>query len=301
MSTGTGNVGLGQVFMTIAVLHALDKVPEKVNTPRHYGSHRLAQRVEENNEIVEAFSIRTSEDWTGMPFKLAANTLRFWNYAFERPLAFCASVAEQFLRGDMESNVQAAERNLKELKIERDFLQKQRERLKPTESRIISMTVTSRQSTNNLCIENEKSKEQIQLQKKEIETLLQTHEKIDIEAAMKTLEKMIQRALSVLSNPDLISHLSAHVQALEESENNLSAAKRTLEVTIKTYQTTLSRLQGLLSVRDRLNNQKTALFEQLSIQAAQFQAQAKILLQEPQNIISHEMVSYGNKTVQLNS
>lgn len=110
-----------QVTFAVAYMALLRVIPRETEVPDHYWTALYAREVFKNKAIIESTPAEPTglTDVTWPVRKVFGEFTRFFDHTVEGPLVTVATELERWIRGDVQSAVQMAEKNLEALKIGR--------------------------------------------------------------------------------------------------------------------------------------------------------------------------------------
>lgn len=181
----------------------------------------------------------------------------------ETSTAALSLLVEKAVRGDTDSSVLMAEKNLEALKEQNVVYEKELQKLTPIADLIMRIIKAAEHATGELALENLEIAEKIKLKEKQVQDITEALQTINIETVMEALEKITAAAQKALANPSFIEDLSIDIERLEEAEQELNATQASLKQTEALLQEKVSYLEELRVEAQDLGLQQEEVFKQI--------------------------------------
>lgn len=251
-------------------LGAAASIPDEKNllklSPKHYLFGQYAHySLPINQSYLEAPEREPSGllDVTWPIEKLWGNTVALVNDIVEKPVIALGLLVERTIRGDFESSVLMAEKNLEKLKEHNIEYEKEIQRLIPVADLVIRVLNAANDLTGEVALANLELAKGNQLKEQQLQEMTETLRTINIDATMDVLDKICAAAQKALTNPNFIKNLEINIDRLKKAEEQLNDAQASLERAQATLDQKTTRLKELLEEATSLGIEKNQLLIQV--------------------------------------
>lgn len=239
----------------VAYMALLRVIPRETEVPDHYWTAVYARQAFKNKAIIDSIPAEpsglTDVSW---PFrKVFGEFTRVFDHAVDGPLITLAINFERWMRGDVQSAVQMAEKNLEALKAQNAAYDDELKRLAPINERISKLVELAMSLQKGFSLDN------------------------DVVEAATIIAKYVEKTLT---DPKFMERLKTTEERIERISTQLDAAVEKLETAKKAYEEKLKILSDLMEEYHQLGGE-------CSEQVKLIQSHAEQFLQEYQTQVKH--------------